>query len=249
MTRIDGRNPDELRKVNIIREYLPHAEGSVFFELGNTRIICTASVEDKVPAFIRGTGQGWITAEYAMIPRATQTRTIRESSRGKIGGRTHEIQRLIGRSLRAVVNLKELGEMTVWIDCDVIHADGGTRTAAITGSYVALYDALRKIYENGRISSFPIKEFVAATSVGIVNNALCLDLCFQEDVKAQVDMNMVMTESGKLIEVQGTAEGDPFAREELNHLIDLAEKGILELIEYQKSALNVNELSLKYKND
>jgi ribonuclease PH len=245
MTRIDGRSPDELREVSIVRDYIPHAEGSVFFKLGNTKIICTASVEEKVPGFIRGSGQGWITAEYAMIPRATQTRTVRESSRGKVGGRTHEIQRLIGRSLRAVVNLKELGEFTVWIDCDVVHADGGTRTAAITGAYIALYDALNKLYENGRISSFPIKEFVAATSVGIVNNAPCLDLCFSEDVKAQVDMNMVMTESGKVIEVQGTAEGNPFSRDELNQLIDLAEKGILKLIEHQKSALNVDEFSVK----
>lgn len=237
MVRIDGRKPDELRKVNIIRNYLPHAEGSVFFELGNTKIICTASVEDKVPMFLRGTGQGWVTAEYSMIPRATQKRTVREAFQGRVGGRTHEIQRLIGRSLRSVVNLEVLGEQTLWIDCDVIRADGGTRTAAITGSYIALFDALQHMVREHKIAEMPIAEFLAATSVGIIEGKPCLDLCFEEDVGAQVDMNVVMTESGKIVEVQGTAEKHPFAHQELLRLLELAQKGIKSLIKSQKAAL------------
>jgi len=237
MVRIDGRKPDELRKVNVIRDYLPHAEGSVFFELGKTKIICTASVEEKVPLFLKGAGQGWITAEYAMIPRATQVRTVRESFQGRVGGRTHEIQRLIGRSLRSVVDLEALGELTIMIDCDVILADGGTRTAAITGAFIALYDALKRLVQEKKIKKMPIEEFLAATSVGIVNGEPYLDLCFEEDVKAQVDMNVVMTESAKLVEIQGTAEKSPFTQKDLLHLLELAQKGVNSLIQFQKAVL------------
>lgn len=238
MARIDGRKPDELRKISITRNYLPHAEGSVFLELGKTRVICTASIEQKIPMFLRGTEQGWITAEYAMIPRATGTRMVRESIAGKVGGRTHEIQRLIGRSLRAVSDLKAFPEMTVWIDCDVVQADGGTRTAAITGSYVALFDAFQHLIKERKISEMPLSAFVAATSVGIVNDEPYLDLCFEEDVQAQVDMNMVMTDQGNIIEIQGTAEKRPFTPEELDQLLNLAKKGIKELINAQKAVLH-----------
>ena len=238
MTRVDGRKPDELRKITIARNYLPHAEGSVFLELGKTKVICAASVEPKVPTFLRGTDQGWITAEYAMIPRATATRTVREAVVGKVGGRTHEIQRLIGRSLRAVSNLKAFPDMTVWIDCDVIQADGGTRTAAITGAYIALFDAFEHLIKERKIGEMPLSAFVAATSVGIVNNGLYLDLCFEEDVQAQVDMNIVMTDHGLIIEVQGTGEKRPFSRAELDQLLALAEKGIGELVEAQRAALH-----------
>lgn len=238
MARVDGRKPDELRRITITRDYLPHAEGSVFLELGKTKVICAASVEQKVPAFLRGTDQGWITAEYAMIPRATATRTVREAVAGKVGGRTHEIQRLIGRSLRAVSNLKAFPDLTVWIDCDVIQADGGTRTAAITGAYVALFDAFQHLIKEKKISEMPLSAFVAATSVGIVDNELYLDLCFEEDVQAQVDMNIVMTDRGLIIEVQGTGEKRPFSRAELDQLLTLAEKGIRELTEAQRAALH-----------
>ncbi|HKM43230.1 MAG TPA: ribonuclease PH [Limnochordia bacterium] len=231
-TRADGRARDQLRPVKVTRDVNMHAEGSVLIEIGNTKVICTATIEDKVPFFLRGQGVGWITAEYSMLPRATNVRNQRESSRGRIGGRTHEIQRLIGRSLRAVIDMKALGERTIWIDCDVIQADGGTRTASITGAFIALADALRKIEGHPGV-----KEYLAAISVGIVGGEAVLDLDYAEDYAAEVDFNVVMTQSGKLVEVQGTAEGEPFSREQMNQLMDLAEKGIAELLEIQKNLL------------
>lgn len=231
-TRADGRARDQLRPVKVTRDVNMHAEGSVLIEVGNTKVICTATIEDKVPFFLRGQGVGWITAEYSMLPRATNVRNQRESSRGRIGGRTHEIQRLIGRSLRAVIDMKALGERTIWIDCDVIQADGGTRTASITGAFIALADALRKIEGHPGV-----KEYLAAISVGIVGGEAVLDLDYAEDYAAEVDFNVVMTQSGKLVEVQGTAEGEPFSREQMNQLMDLAEKGIAELLEIQKNLL------------
>ena len=229
-TRVDGRRPDELRPVKITRDYIMHAEGSVLIELGNTKVICTATIEDRVPHWLRGEGTGWITAEYAMLPRATGVRYQRDSSKGRIGGRTHEIQRLIGRSLRSIIDLKALGERTIWLDCDVIQADGGTRTAAITGAYIALTDALRKLPQ-----PVAVQDYLAAISLGIVDGQVLLDLCYEEDFAAQLDMNVVMTGSGKIVEIQGTAETAPFSREELNALLDLAKKGILELVDMQKS--------------
>lgn len=234
MERIDGRKPDEIRKVKITRPYSEFAEGSLMVELGRTKIICTASIEEKVPQFLKGSGQGWVTSEYSMLPRSTPIRTPRESSTGRVGGRTHEIQRLIGRSLRSVVDLPALGELTVWIDCDVIQADGGTRTAAITGSFIALYDALQFLIEQGRLNEMPLTEFVAATSVGIIDGQPLLDLCYEEDAAAQVDMNVIMTGSGKIIEIQGTAESYPFSKKELDELMSLAEKGINKLVSIQK---------------
>lgn len=235
--RANGRRPDELRPVRITPHYLKYAEGSVLIETGDTKVICAASVEDKVPPFLKGTGQGWITAEYALLPRSTETRTAREVAKGKVTGRTSEIQRLIGRALRAVVDLSLLGEKTIWIDCDVIQADGGTRTASITGSFVALYLALKKLQAEGMISEFPIKDYVAATSVGIVEGEEILDLDYSEDSKAEVDMNVVMTGSGEFVEIQGTAEGKPFTQEQLESLLSLAKKAIRELIERQKDIL------------
>jgi len=240
ITRADGRQVDELRPVRITRDFNIHAEGSVLIEVGNTKVICTATIEDRVPPFLRGQGVGWITAEYSMIPRATEVRNQRESTRGKVGGRTHEIQRLIGRSLRSVVDLKALGEKTIWIDCDVIQADGGTRTAAITGSFIALADALRKLEGN-----VGVQEYLAAISIGIVDGVPMLDLCYTEDFAADVDFNVVMTSSGKIVEVQGTAEEVPFSRGELDQLMDLAEKGIQELIEMQKELL-MQDLTAKF---
>jgi len=234
LTRSDGRAPDQLREVKITLDFIKHAEGSCLIEFGDTKVICTASIEEKVPPFLKGTGQGWITAEYSMLPRATAQRTVREAAKGKLTGRTQEIQRLIGRSLRSAVDLTQLGELTVWIDCDVIQADGGTRTASITGAFVALYRALESIE---KLSA--VKNFVAAVSVGIVNGELLLDLNYEEDSMAEVDMNVVMNDSGLLVEVQGTAEGEPFSREELNRMLDLGEKGIRELISIQKQALGV----------
>ncbi|HPT83692.1 MAG TPA: ribonuclease PH [Limnochordia bacterium] len=241
MIRADGRRPDQLRPVQITRNVNMYAEGSVLIEVGNTKVLCTATVEDKVPTFLRGTGEGWITAEYSMLPRATAERNPRESARGKIGGRTHEIQRLIGRSLRAVVDLKALGERTIWLDCDVLQADGGTRSASITGAFIALADALRKIED----ADVGVKEYLAAVSVGIVNGELLLDLDYGEDSTAEVDFNVVMTQSGKLVEVQGTAEGRPFSRAEMEQLLNLAEKGVFELMEIQK-ALLMEDLSKKF---
>ncbi|MFN2420484.1 MAG: ribonuclease PH [Gemmatimonadota bacterium] len=236
--RTDGRDPDQLRPSVIQRGFLDYAEGSCLITVGETRIVCAASVEETVPHWMRGRGQGWITAEYRMLPRSTRTRTPRETMR--LGGRTQEIQRLIGRSLRTVVDLKSLGERTVWIDCDVLQADGGTRTAAITGAMVALYDALRPASEGpGPPPVHPVIEFVAAVSVGIVGRFPVLDLCYAEDVGADVDMNIVMTESGRFVEVQGTAEKEPFHRGALEQLLDLGGKGIKELIAIQKAALEL----------
>jgi len=226
LSRSDGRAPDQLREVRIILDFIKHAEGSCLIEFGDTKVICTASIEERVPPFLKGTGQGWITAEYSMLPRATVQRTVREAARGKLTGRTQEIQRLIGRSLRSAVDLELLGEVTVWIDCDVIQADGGTRTASITGAFVALYRALEKTEK-----LHAIKSFVAAVSVGIVNGEFLLDLNYEEDSMAEVDMNIVMNDRGEFVEVQGTAEGKPFSREELNRLLDLGEKGIGKLID------------------
>ncbi|NLP36836.1 MAG: ribonuclease PH [Firmicutes bacterium] len=233
--RIDGRSAKQIRPLKITPNYLKAPEGSALIELGDTKVICTASVEEKVPPFLRGLGQGWVTAEYAMLPRATDVRTQRE--RGKISGRSLEIQRLIGRSLRSVVDLNALGERTIWMDCDVIQADGGTRTASISGAFVALYLALSKLVAAGTLEELPISDYLAAISVGIVENELLLDLSYEEDSKAQVDMNIVMTGSGQLVEVQGTAEGAPFSRQTMNEMLDLAAMGISEIVEAQKSLL------------
>ncbi|WP_461200167.1 ribonuclease PH [Anoxybacillus sp. TBDG-1] len=236
--RVDGRKNDELRPVHIEPNYLKHPEGSVLISIGDTKVICTASIEDKVPPFMRGGGKGWITAEYAMIPRATEQRNIREASKGKLSGRTMEIQRLIGRVLRSVVDLQKLGEKTIWIDCDVIQADGGTRTASITGAFVAMTLALGKMVEEKKLSALPITDFLAATSVGIdEEHGIILDLNYIEDSKAQVDMNIVMTGSGRFVEIQGTGEEATFSYEQLLDLLTVAEKGIHELIVLQKEAL------------
>jgi ribonuclease PH len=235
--RIDGRFWDELRPVTIVRNFIKPAEGSVLISVGDTKVICTATVEEKVPPFLKGTNKGWVTAEYSMLPRATQQRTVREAAKGRLGGRTMEIQRLVGRSLRAVVDQEALGERTIWIDCDVIQADGGTRTAAITGGFVALVDACQHLIDTNVIEKMPLKDFLAAVSVGKIGEVLCLDLCYREDSQAEVDMNVVMTGQGNIIEVQGTAEGSPFSRKELDELLDLAGKGVQELIILQKEAL------------
>ncbi|MFC6082272.1 ribonuclease PH [Sphaerisporangium aureirubrum] len=237
MARHDGRSPDQLRPVKITRGWLPHAEGSVLVEFGATTVLCAASVQDSVPRWRRGSGLGWVTAEYAMLPRATNTRTDRESVRGKIGGRTHEISRLIGRSLRACVDYKALGENSIVLDCDVLRADGGTRTAAITGAYVALVDAVRWMRKRKMCPGDPLVDSVAAVSVGIVGDTPLLDLCYTEDVAAETDMNVVMTGSGEFVEVQGTAEGVPFARGTLDSLLDLATAGCVDLTRYQREAL------------
>ncbi len=236
--RSDNRSPEQMRPVNIIPDFIHTAEGSVLIEVGNTRVICTASIEESVPAFLRNSGKGWITSEYSMIPRATLTRSPRESSKGRIGGRTHEIQRLIGRSLRAVTDLTHLGERTIWIDCDVIQADGGTRTASITGAFIALGLAMQKLVEAGTLSAAPIRDYVAATSVGMVDNEVLLDLSYEEDSRAQVDMNLVMTGSKKIVEVQGTAEQHPFDDAQLKRMMELARKGIESLIAKQQVALS-----------
>src|SRR5881394_2481296 len=233
--RSDNRPHNQLRDTKLTPNYLPHAEGSVFIEAGRTKVICTASVEDRVPPFLRNTGKGWVTAEYGMLPRATNTRMQRESTEGKVGGRTQEIQRLIGRSLRSVTNLPALGERTVWIDCDVIQADGGTRTAPITGAFVALALALEKMRERDMIRTIPITDYVAATSVGIVDGEPLLDLAYDDDSRADVDMNIVKTGDGRFIEVQGTAEAIPFGRDALNTLLDLADLGIKQLVEKQRA--------------
>ncbi len=238
--RKDGRNEDDLRPVRIVRDFLTYPEGSCLIEFGNTKVICTASVTDTVPPFQKGKGMGWITAEYSMLPRATQTRNVRESVQGRISGRTHEIQRMIGRALRTVVDLSKIGERTIWIDCDVIQADGGTRTASITGAFVAVTDALIKLYEEGIISTVPVKDFLAAVSVGIVGGRPMLDLNFEEDSMAQVDMNVVGTGSGKLAEVQAMGEEFTFSKEDLSNLMDLAMKGISELVNLQKALYEFN---------
>ncbi|HSW64111.1 MAG TPA: ribonuclease PH [Dissulfurispiraceae bacterium] len=235
--RSDGRKNDALRTVTIIRNFIRNAEGSALITMGGTRVICTASIEERVPMFLRDQKKGWVTAEYGMLPRSTSSRMQRESTSGKVSGRTMEIQRLIGRALRAVVDFEALGERTFWIDCDVIEADGGTRTAAITGAYIALADAVKTAMQKGLITKNPLKDSIAAISVGIVGGTPTLDLCYVEDKDAEVDMNVVMTGSGKIVEVQGTAEAEPFSRAELDHLINLAELGILKLTQIQSETL------------
>ena len=237
--RSDGRGAESLREVKITRSYSKYAEGSVLVEFGDTKVICTASVEESVPPFLRGKGSGWVTAEYSMLPRSTHTRSGRESARGKVGGRTHEIQRLIGRSLRAVTDLTLLGERSIIVDCDVIQADGGTRTASITGAYVALVDAVNTLVARGAVKGSPVREAVAAISVGIVNGAPLLDLCYEEDAAADVDMNFVMTSSDRFVEVQGTAEHVPFTAYEMDAMRVLAEKGIRALFRFQEESLSL----------
>jgi len=234
MVRSDGRGLDKLRKVSIKRNFNKYAEGSCLIEMGETKVICTASVEESVPPFLKNSGTGWVTAEYGMLPRSCSTRI----QRGKDSGRTYEIQRLIGRSLRAVTDMRSMGERTVWIDCDVIQADGGTRTASITGSFVALVDALQKLKKQGLINKIPIKDFVAATSVGIKDGDLLLDLAYEEDSRADVDMNIIMTGAGEFIEVQGTSERKTFSKDQMDKLLALAKKGIEELIGIQRDLLN-----------
>jgi ribonuclease PH len=235
--RANGRGWNEIREVKITREYLKYPEGAVLIEMGNTKVICTATIENKVPAFLKGSGKGWLTAEYSMIPMSTQNRTPRESARGRIGGRTHEIQRLIGRSLRAVTALDTFGEKTIYIDCDVIQADGGTRTASITGGFVALIDLFRKLRQQGIVSIIPVEDYVSAVSVGVVGSQICLDLEYEEDSRAAVDMNFVMTGKGLFIEIQGTAEEVPFSRDEFNKMTDIAVQGIAEITKKQVEVL------------
>jgi ribonuclease PH len=235
--RSDNRAPDQMRPVNIVPDFISTAEGSALIEVGNTRVICTASIEEAVPAFRKGSGKGWITAEYSMLPRSTLTRTPREASRGRQSGRTHEIQRLIGRALRAAVDLGQLGERTITLDCDVIQADGGTRTASITGAFVALGLAMEKLVEAGTLTTAPIRDFVAAVSVGVVENEILLDLCYEEDSRAEVDLNFVMTGSRKIVEVQATAEQHPFDEAQLKKMIDYAARGIEQLIAKQRTVL------------
>ncbi len=235
--RSDGRMPNGMRKINIIPDYIEYAEGSCLFESGKTKVVCTASVEDGVPPFLRGKGTGWITSEYSMLPRSCQRRVPRESTRGKTGGRTHEIQRLIGRSMRSVIGMEALGERTIWIDCDVLQADGGTRCAAINGSFVALYLALNKLRKAKLFDAVPIHNFVAAISVGMVGGTACLDLNYDEDCTAEVDMNVVMTDAGEFVEIQGTAEKEPFSRERMDEMLGFSGKGIERIIEKQKETL------------
>lgn len=240
--RPDGRKPEELRPVRMYRNYLKYAEGSVLIEVGDTKLVCSASIEEKVPPFLKGLGRGWVTAEYSMLPRSTEVRTPRDSTRGRVNGRSCEIQRLIGRSLRSVIDLNSLGERTIWVDCDVIQADGGTRTAAITGAFVALVDALRKLRTQENWKELPVSDYVAAVSVGKVGDGLRLDLCYAEDCRAAVDMNVVMTGNGRFVEIQGTAEQAPFTGEELHKLLNLASGGVRRLIACQKEMLgNLNE--------
>ncbi|GIP31313.1 ribonuclease PH [Paenibacillus sp. J2TS4] len=235
--RIDGRRYDQLRPLSLIPDYVKHAEGSVLISVGDTRVLCNATVEERVPPFMKGQGKGWINAEYSMLPRATQVRNQREATKGKLGGRTMEIQRLIGRALRSVVDLDRLGERTITLDCDVIQADGGTRTTSITGAFVAMAMAVDKLHRNKPFSTYPITDFLASVSVGIVNQQVCLDLNYAEDSTAKVDMNIVMTGAGKFVEVQGTGEEAPFSRTELDGLLGVSEAGIQILIEEQKRVL------------
>jgi ribonuclease PH len=232
--RPDGRKQNEIRTVKVQRNFISTAEGSVLISMGNTRVICTATIEERVPPFLKDQKRGWVTAEYSMLPRSTQTRTSREAALGRISGRTHEIQRLIGRALRSVVDLTRIGERTIWIDCDVLQADGGTRTASITGAFMCLSDALKYALRNGLIDKDPLKDYLAAISVGVVHGEPVIDLCYAEDSVAEVDMNVVMTGSGKFVEIQGTAEGIPFSKETLDHLLKLAGDGINHLINIQK---------------
>ena len=240
--RIDGRKNDQVRHTKVTRNYIKHAEGSVLIEVGDTKVICTASIEDKVPPFLKGSGEGWITAEYNMLPRSTATRKVRDIARLKLDGRTMEIQRLIGRALRSVVDLKALGEKTIWIDCDVIQADGGTRTTSITGAFIALVDAVNKIHKQKSFKVYPIRKFVCATSVGIVGEEKLLDLCYEEDSNAKVDMNIIGTADGEFVEIQGTGEEAPFTRSELNQILNLGEKGIKQMIQLQKDCLKMDAL-------
>ena len=237
MKRLNDRGLQSLRPVKIARHYMKHAEGSVLIEMGDTKVICSASIEERVPPFLRNTGKGWVTAEYSMLPRSTHTRTSRDAMTGRGNGRAFEIQRLIGRSLRSITDLNALGERTIWIDCDVVQADGGTRTASITGAYVALVDALRKLVKDGVIEQVPVMDSVAAVSVGKVGEHILLDLNYEEDSKAQVDMNVVMTGNGKFVEVQGTAEESAFTRQELDELTRVAQRGIRKLVKIQRKAL------------
>ena len=239
--RVDGREPNQLREVKVTTNFIDYAEGSVLIELGKTRVICTASVENKVPMFLKDAGQGWVTAEYSMLPRATQVRTIRDISAGKVSGRSNEIQRLIGRSLRTVVDLNVLSNRTIWIDCDVVQADGGTRTAGVTGGYIALVLACKNLLETNKINKMPITNFLAATSVGIVEGREVLDLSYLEDSTAEVDMNVVMVDDGKIVEIQGTAEGNPFSREQMDRLLNLAEEGVNKLIQIEKEILKIDK--------
>ena len=235
--RIDSRTNNQLRPVKITPGFLVTAEGSVLIEVGHTKVICTASLEDTVPQFLRGAGKGWVTAEYSMLPRATSTRTAREVNRGRVSGRTSEIQRLIGRSLRAVTDLAKLGERSIFVDCDVIQADGGTRTASITGGWLALALALKQMMDYGTLKKMPLTDYVAATSVGIIGGELMLDLCYEEDSRAEVDMNVVMTAAGEFVELQATAEGKTFSGNNLNELLDLARQGVAELVNLQKGII------------
>lgn len=237
--RPDNRKNTEMRHLRLTRDFIGTAEGSVLIELGLTRVICTASIEEKVPQFLKDQKKGWITAEYSMLPKSSRTRITREASVGRVGGRTHEIQRLIGRALRSVVDLDMLGERTVWVDCDVIEADGSTRTASITGAFIAVADALRHALKNGLIERIPLKDYLAAVSVGIVAGEPVLDLTYEEDSTAEVDMNVVMTGRGNIVEIQGTAEGVPFSRESLDRLIDLASEGIRRLVDVQKGIVEI----------
>ncbi len=237
MSRNDGRAPNQMRTVSIKKNFIKHAEGSVLIQVGDTKVICNASVEEKVPPFLRDKKQGWVTAEYSMLPRSTHTRMSRESSRGKVSGRTQEIQRLIGRSLRAVVDMQQLGERTIWIDCDVIQADGGTRTASITGAFVAMCLAMKQLKKDKKIETIPIKDFVAATSVGVLEGKKILDLEYSEDSVAEVDMNIVKTGRGGFVEIQGTAEQEPFSDKDMDAMLSLANKGIKELIALQKKTI------------
>ncbi len=241
--RVDGRKYNDIRAVKIQRNFVENAEGSVLISMGNTKVMCTATIEDKVPPFLKDQKKGWLTAEYSMLPRATQTRTVREASTGRISGRTHEIQRLIGRALRSVVDLSALGERTIWIDCDVLQADGGTRTASITGAFICLSDALKYALRNGRIERTPLKDYLAAISVGVVRGQPMIDLCYSEDSIAEVDMNIVMTGSGRFVEIQGTAEGLPFSTDALDGLIKLAGDGIKSLIAIQKKIIEGDAIS------
>lgn len=237
MLRANGRGTEELRKIKITKNFMKYAEGSCLVEFGNTKVVCTASMEEGVPPFLRGKAQGWLTSEYGMLPRSCKTRVQREASKGRPNGRTQEIQRLVGRCLRSVVDLKKLGERTIWIDCDVIQADGGTRIASITGSFIALVEALSKMRRDRLIDEIPVSDFVAAVSVGIIDDKTMLDLDYAEDSGAQVDMNVVMTSKGKIIEIQGTAEGEPFSEAQMHALLQLAKKGIAKIITAQKSSL------------
>ena len=237
MVRFDGRQTNELRKINITPHYNKHAEGSVLIEFGDTRVICTATVEERVPPFMKGEGKGWITAEYSMLPRATQSRNQREAAKGKLGGRTMEIQRLIGRALRSVVDLQALGERTITLDCDVIQADGGTRTTSITGAFIALAFAVQRVTNTHKLETFPIRDFLASVSVGVLDGTPLLDLNYIEDSRVKVDMNVVMTGKGEFVEIQGTGEASPFSREEMDEMLKLAESGIMELIGIQKDIL------------